>query len=366
MSDDLYIGLMSGTSADGVDAVLVQFIQHEPLRMRIIGHHSQSFSNDLRASIHSFRTSGSNELERLGHLDRQLGDIFAEVVNALLVQSGHDSADIRAIGSHGQTIRHQPTGTHPFTVQIGDPNTIAERTGITTVSDFRRRDVAAGGQGAPLVPAFHQALVSATQKNTAIINIGGIANITVLRSGDEPRGWDTGPGNNLMDGWIQRHKSARLDTDGAWAATGIINKTLLNTLLADDYFGRSAPKSTGPETFNLEWLDSFLSGEERPEDVQRTLIALTATTIAQALNAEGVEQSFVCGGGAFNALLTEELSQQLDGSLRSTQELGVHEQLMEAAAFAWLAAQRLASKPGNVPSATGASGLRILGAIYAP
>lgn len=366
MSDDVYIGLMSGTSADGVDAVLVQFMQHEPLELKIIGHHEQSFSNDLRESIHSFRSSGPSELERLGRLDRQLGEIFADVVNALLVQCGRDSAEIRAIGSHGQTIRHQPHGDHPFTVQIGDPNTIAERTGITTVADFRRRDVAAGGQGAPLVPAFHHALVSPTEKNTAIINIGGIANITVLRPGDVPRGWDTGPGNTLLDSWIQRQKDARFDVGGGWAATGNIDTALLNKLLAEDYFGRSAPKSTGPEFFNLEWLNAFLSGRERPEDVQRTLIALTAMTIADALNAEGIQQSYVCGGGAFNTLLTDELGHLLNGSLHSTQELGVHEQLMEAAAFAWLAAQRLSSKPGNVPTATGAAGLRTLGAIYAP
>ena len=362
MTQDLFIGLMSGTSADGIDAVLVSY---EDRRGRLLQTHHTEMPGALREEILSLRHAGANELHRMAVLDQQLAVAYAETVNGLLAQADVSAKDISAIGSHGQTIRHHPEGTSPYTWQIGDPNRLAEMTGISVVADFRRRDMAAGGQGAPLVPAFHQAQIAQPGIATAIVNIGGIANITLISADGEVKGWDTGPGNTLMDGWIHRHQSLPFDAAGAWAATGQVLEPLLQAGLRHPFFVAPAPKSTGPEMFHLDWFDTLLSGHEKPEDVQRTLLELTAESIGRALDGVAVTDIRICGGGAYNNLLMERLSTRLTPvSVTSTEVAGVDPQWVEAWAFAWLAKQTVAGLPGNVPAVTGAEAPRVLGAIY--
>lgn len=363
-----YIGLMSGTSVDGVDAALVSISPEGALE--VLATHRHPFPETVRAAIQALMPSGPGEIDRAGELDMQLGELFADAANELLKQSGHAASGIRAIGSHGQTIRHRPQAAHPFTRQIGNPSVIAERTGISTIADFRSRDIAAGGHGAPLVPAFHESIFRKAGTNRAIVNIGGIANITGLPGDPQAAviGFDTGPGNTLLDGWIQHMRGEMLDRDGAWAASGSVLPELLARLLADNYFSLPPPKSSGREHFHLDWLRAALRGQESAQDVQATLAELTARSIADALNRHlpnTPAEIYICGGGVHNRDLMARLQRLLGAiPLSSTQKLGLDPDWVEAAAFAWLAHRTLAGKPGNLPSVTGAKHPVVLGGIY--
>ncbi|MCC7249753.1 MAG: anhydro-N-acetylmuramic acid kinase, partial [Lysobacter sp.] len=300
-----------------------------------------------------------------------IGRIFADAAGLALRDSDIASDRIAAIGSHGQTLRHRPQGDHPFTMQLGDPNLIAEHCGVRVVADFRRRDVAAGGHGAPLLPALHAALLTAPQEHRAVVNLGGIANITLLPpTGDthgEVRGFDTGPANALMDAWCLRHTGAGYDRDGAFALSGRVDTALLSTLLQEPWFSLPAPKSTGRDQFHLGWLERHLSGQESPPDVQATLLALTARTVADALNAAqpGTSRLIACGGGVHNPALMRALAATLPRvTVESSAAHGLDPDLVEAMGFAWLARQTVLGRPGNLPSVSGARGPRVLGAIY--
>lgn len=365
---ELYIGLMSGTSMDAIDAVLVDFSQG----IQLLGTHSVPLTDDLRQQVAGLCVSGPDEIERMGRLDGDLGEHFARAALGVLAASEHHPSQVHAIGSHGQTIRHRPQAHPPFTLQIADPNIIAERTGITVVADFRRRDMAAGGQGAPLVPAFHAGLFGESPGHRIVLNLGGIANITVLPVGqpDAVRGHDTGPANILMDAWCQARQGLSYDAGGQWAASGDIAPELLQRLLAHPYFARPSPKSTGREEFNLAWLQGEILSLGRPvsdADVQATLLELTAQSVMAGILDTGLDQGelLVCGGGAFNRCLWNRLQALLPGwTMRSTAELGLAPTWVEAAAFAWLARQTMLGLPGNLPAVTGARESRILGAIY--
>ncbi len=348
-----YIGLMSGTSLDGVDAVIVE----DDCR-QIIASHYLPYPNTLKNQLKSLTQSGQTSLKNLAQLDIEVATIFAQAVNQLLEQARPDSKNVEAIGSHGQTIYHQGGA---YSMQIGHGALIAEQTSITTVADFRMQDVAAGGQGAPLTPKYHQYLLDG--KDGVVINLGGIANITIIKNGGVS-GFDTGPANTLLDNWIFTQKQLDYDQDGLWAKTGKADEALLQALLADDYFAEKSPKSTGPEYFNLAWLAQYLSGNEPPQDVQRTLLELSAISISQHIPKD--VDVYLCGGGVHNKLLLERLAEQNPNSkITTTEALGVHPDFVEAAAFAYFAKQTLAGKPSNLPAVTGASNERILGAIYA-
>ena len=366
----LYIGLMSGTSADAVDAVLVDF---EPTQPNLLATHTLPLEPSARAAIHNLAHPGMNEIDRMGALDHELGRTFARAVNELLEKADCSSSQVTAIGSHGQTVRHRPPGQNesPFSLQIGDPNIIAQRTGITTIADFRRRDMAAGGHGAPLVPGFHNAFFHNVNESRAIVNVGGIANLTWLSAEDSPLGFDTGPGNVLMDAWIMKIRKAPYDQKGSWAATGRMNETLLQQLLTHPYFALIPPKSTGPEAFNLNWLIQELEDFERelaPEDVQATLLALTVQTVAASVSAmqnDARATVYLCGGGAYNLELRRALAGLLPQQrVTDTQELGIAPEWVEATAFAWLARQTTRRRAGNLPAVTGASQALVLGGIY--
>ena len=362
MTQPYFIGLMSGTSADGIDAVLVTAKGEQS---ELIGSHHRPMPARLREEILAFRQSGQDELHRLATLDVQLAEEYAAAVSALLEAAPLKATAVTAIGCHGQTLRHHPDGDTPYTLQIGDPNRLAELTGIMVVTDFRRRDVAAGGQGAPLVPAFHQARLVSTGVPTAVVNIGGIANISLVTSAGDVTGWDTGPGNTLMDGWVAQHQGEPFDRDGEWAASGAVIAPLLSALLQDPYFATRPPKSTGPEHFYLDWLAARLSGKEAPADVQCTLTELTVESLARALEGQHLDVIRVCGGGARNAWLMQRLNDRLKGTpVTTTEDIGVDPEWVEAWAFAWLAEQTLAGLAGNVPAVTGAAGARVLGGIY--
>lgn len=366
LADALYIGLMSGTSLDGVDALLVDFAAAPP---RAIASHYIPYPAALRRELLALSHASHIELHRLAQLDVRLGELYAAAVRELLNTSRIAADAIAAIGSHGQTVRHHPTGPHPYTLQLGDPNIIAERSGITTVADFRRRDMAAGGQGAPLVPAFHAALFRHAERNRVVLNLGGMANITVLpRDTAIPvTGFDTGPGNVLLDGWAARHRGTPYDAEGAWAAGGGVLPALLQRLLADPYFTTPPPKSTGRERFHLDWLEARLEGTEDPQDVQTTLLELTARSVAQAIadHAAGTEEILVCGGGANNTALMQRLARHLaPRTVHSTAHHGVEPQAVEAMAFAWLARQTLHGAAGNLPAVTGARHPVVLGGVY--
>jgi len=368
MAESIYIGLMSGTSLDGVDAVLVSFDTNTP---KLLSSYSYSIPEELQRKLIEFtRPNWQGSINQIGVFNQQLGKLFADASNALIQEANIDPKNIIAIGSHGQTIWHQPEGEFPFSLQLGDANLITEATGITTVADFRSRDIAAGGQGAPLVPAFHVNSLSHPDLNRVVLNIGGIANISVLPSQASNRpvmGFDTGPGNGLIDAWISSHKGISFDKNGDWARSGSIQTELLNTLLDDSYFSLPAPKSTGKEFFNISWLEKTLKDDlknHKPEDIQATLTELTALTIVKNID-KSCDELFVCGGGIHNQFLIERLKYHLPKTpIKSTQELGIDPDWMEAIAFAWLAKQTMEGKTGNLPSATGAKGTRILGAIY--
>ncbi|HEB93009.1 MAG TPA: anhydro-N-acetylmuramic acid kinase [Gammaproteobacteria bacterium] len=364
---EYYIGLMSGTSLDGIDAVLVDFASDPP---RLIEAHTHPLPDALRQQLGALCQPGDNEIERMGRADIALGERFAAAAQQLLRQTGIPATEIHAIGSHGQTIRHRPDAG--FTLQIGDANRIARHTGITTVADFRRRDMAAGGQGAPLVPAFHAALFRSPDITRVVLNLGGMANITLLPAHPERpvSGYDTGPGNVLMDAWARQHLGRPLDENGAWAATGCVNEALLTRCLSDAYFRQAPPKSTGREHFNTDWLAARLAESEHPHspaDIQATLCELTAVSVAEAVRQTDTDAAelLVCGGGTNNTYLLSRLEAHLDSmDVIPSNERGLAADWVEAVAFAWLARETLEARPGNLPAVTGASEAVVLGAVY--
>lgn len=351
---------------DAIDAALVDFSAATPRLVAALNH---PLPAALHAELSALCQPGEDEIERLGRADAALGEVFAEAVARLLEQAGIPATRLHAIGSHGQTVRHRPE-SH-FTLQIGDPNVIAERTGITTVADFRRRDLAAAGEGAPLVPAFHAAALGRAGRKQVVVNIGGMANITLLPADAAAvTGFDTGPGNVLMDAWARQHLGRPLDAGGAWAASGRVDGKLLAQLLEHEFFRRPPPKSTGRESFHAAWLAKQLheSGDSlSPADVQATLCELSAVSIAEAIRAHAAacEEVLVCGGGVHNAHLMARLRDHLRPTpVLASDERGVPADWMEAMAFAWLARETLAHRPGNLPAVTGAEHPVILGGIY--
>ena len=364
MAGELFIGLMSGTSLDGVDAALVEFNDGQPLR--VLHTHFLAYPATVKAKILALQHPTKNELEITALMANTLARLYADTVSQLLTNAKLSAEKISAIGCHGQTIRHRPD--LGFTMQIGNPALLAELTKITVVADFRSRDIAAGGQGAPLVPAFHKAIFAHARMNRAIINIGGIANITYLASSGEVFGFDSGPGNMLLDAWIKQHLDLDFDADGAWAATGTVIEPLLSEMLADPYFLLPPPKSTGRDLFNHLWLNALLNNTNyKPNDVARTLLALTAYSIHRSLieYCGTVDEIYLCGGGAKNGLLAKQL-QSLSGNIKlsNIDELGIGTDWAEAVAFAWLAKQCMEGQTANLAEVTGAKGARILGAIY--
>ncbi|MSU52439.1 MAG: anhydro-N-acetylmuramic acid kinase [Opitutaceae bacterium] len=403
---ELFIGTLSGTSVDGIDAALVRFGE----RPELVATHSLAFPPELKAELLALGRPGDNEIDRLGRADVTLGRLFARAVNELLAKAGVASAAVRAVGSHGQTIRHRPGFDPAFTLQIGDPNVIAAESGITVVADFRRKDLALGGQGAPLVPAFHETVFRTKENDRVIVNLGGIANLTALPADPTAPilGFDTGPANTLLDAWARRVLGTPMDRDGALAARGHVVPGLLRAMLAEPFFGRPAPKSTGPEQFSTAWLETHLARLAAPPsdaDVQATLVALTARSVADAIRAlpgmgarsgKGVSpvgtehgrdahatpisdmggtpmpprkapEVFVCGGGARNPALMRALQEELPlRKVAPTDALGVAGDWVEALAFAWLARQHVLGLPGNCPRVTGASRAAVLGAVFLP
>ena len=367
---DYYIGLISGTSMDGIDAALLDGGATPP---RGILYHHHPYPGALRERLLNLAEDRQAfSLDDYGRLDSELGVQFARAALDLLEQARLPATQVRAIGSHGQTVRHRPNGPNPFSLQIGDPNRIAALTGITTVADFRRRDLALGGQGAPLVPAFHQACLRSDDEDRVVLNLGGIANITFL-PGDATQpvtGFDTGPANVLLDAWCQRHRQQAYDADGAWAGSGTAHPALLEQLLKHEYLARPAPKSTGREEFSLAWLEAQLvrlGAQPAPVDVQATLAQYSARSVADAIgrHAPTTRRVLVCGGGAHNGDLLRRLQALLPGVVaESTAALGLDPDQVEALAFAWLAQQTLAGKPGNLPAVTGATAPAVLGGIY--
>ena len=361
----LFLGLISGTSADGIDAALVRF---DP-GIEVIATETVAYPPDIRQRLLALTAAAASiSLDEFGALDVAVGECFADAALQLLGKTGVSPAAISAIGSHGQTVRHRPDGRYPFSLQIGDASVIAERTGICTIADFRRRDVAAGGQGAPLAPAFHAAAFS-TLMPCALLNLGGIANLSLLTNEQDILGFDTGPANCLLDAWNARHIGTPCDINGVWASSGRVNTDLLRELLDDPYFDATPPKSTGREVFNLDWLDVRLEHHALSAvDVQATLLLLSTRSIANALKQSGspAQHVLACGGGVHNTALMASLAAELHPvSLASTSSVGVDPDFVEAALFAWLAWQRLEGKPGNLPGVTGARGLRVLGAVHA-
>lgn len=367
MKPAAYIGLMSGTSMDGIDAVLTSFSEG-----RAVIHSTCTicYPDELKHRLIKL-CQNQGCPDELGALDHAIGELFSQAALGVLDSAAAADVDVKAIGSHGQTIRHQPRGTNAFSMQLGDPNLIVEATGITTIADFRRRDMAAGGEGAPLVPAFHQAIFGSPGQNLCIVNIGGIANISCLLNTptEQVYGFDTGPGNALMDAWCLDQTGKSYDENGDWANEGRVIQPLLSDMLSDAYFTLPPPKSTGKEKFNLDWIKTFLNRhpDTSPSDVQRTLLELTVISIAKQLPESADLKVYICGGGSRNRLLMQELRRACSPfSVNSTAEIGLDPQWVEAAAFAWLAQQTLNRKPGNLPAVTGAKGERILGAVYWP
>lgn len=363
----LFIGLMSGTSMDAIDCALVNFRDAD---FELVATHCSPYPPQTRQALLNLCSPGENEINRCGQLDREVGFLFAKACNSLLKTAGMSSTCILAIGSHGQTVRHQPLLQHPFTLQIGDPNIIAELTGITTIADFRRRDMVRGGQGAPLTPAFHHFAFSSSSKSRVVVNIGGIANLTFLPNDNKAsvKGFDCGPGNTLLDEWIRRHHDQHYDRDGTWAKSGRVDDVLLRRFLEDDYCKLPYPKSTGREYYNLSWLDKKLAGVSvSPSNVQATVAQFTAHCIMDGINQDTRDscEILLCGGGVHN----KDLVERIDGlkgrhHLFTTDRFGVDPDWVEAIAFAWLARQTLNRLPGNLPAVTGAQGECVLGGIF--
>lgn len=370
MSDEeKYIGLMTGTSVDSIDTALITIKDNKV--KKVVAYAEYPISKDVRKKIEELCLPGFNEIDKLGQLSRELGLLFADATLSLLAKENVKASSIKAIGSHGQTIRHRPDYDHPFTLQIGDPSTIAFQTGITTIADFRTKDIAGGGQGAPLTPVFHNTQFSDNLTPRIVLNIGGIANVSRLRSNSDVSllGFDTGPGNTLMDYWIKRHLQESYDHQGHWAKSGTLNSELLNLMLAHPYFQKTPPKSTGREEFSSRWLNDILAKTPsiKPQNIQRTLCELTALTISKAISECATEggEIILCGGGSKNIFLIERLSALLPGyQFDSTESHGIAVEAVEAAAFAWLAHRTLNSLPGNCASVTGACRDLILGGIY--
>lgn len=368
---DLYIGLMSGTSMDGVDAVLAAFPSQTPDELHTLACAHLPFPDDLLDQLHALQTSGPDELHREAIAANALAELYARAVQAILGEAGIAASSVTAIGAHGQTVRHRPE--LGYTRQISNPALLAELTGIDVVADLRSRDIAAGGQGAPLVPAFHRAVFSHTGETRVLANIGGIANISVLRPGGEVTGFDTGPGNVLLDLWCNEQLGKPYDANGAWAASGAVLPHLLDALLDEPYLRLPPPKSTGRDLFNADWLQRKLAAYSghAAVDIQATLSAFTAATLADAIHVQAPDATtvFICGGGAYNAQLLVDLERALiqrgiQPPVKTTEVLGVPPQQVEALAFAWLAQRHVLRQSANLPSVTGARGPRILGALY--
>lgn len=359
---ELFIGVMSGTSLDGIDTVLVD----TTTKLHIVDHYYKAYDTQLKHELLDLCAPGADEIERMAIADIKVAELVAETIDKLLDQSSTLRRNVTAIGSHGQTIRHAPAR---YSLQIGDPNHIAHLTGITTVADFRRKDIAAGGQGAPFAPAFHRAAFADADKLRAIVNIGGMANITVLAPMHPCIGYDTGPGNVLLDAWIQQQRGETYDESGTWARQGEVDEELLARLLAYDYFAQPFPKSTGREQFNLSWLAQRLADSKlAPVDVQRTLTELSVVSICDAIAAHGtMDEIYVCGGGANNAFLMARLQALIPSSqLATTSALGIAPELVEASAFAWFAQQTIRRNPVDLCSITGAGKVSVLGGVYYP
>jgi anhydro-N-acetylmuramic acid kinase len=364
---DLFIGLMSGTSLDGVDGVLADFASPRSL---VLAHAAAPFAPELREDLLALNTSGPDELHQAWLAGNALMRAYAEVVHRLLAAAGMQAADVQAIGAHGQTVRHRPGAFDRigYTIQLAQPALLAELTGIDVVADFRSRDVAAGGQGAPLAPFFHRAAFGREGETLGVLNIGGISNLTLLRADGSQIGFDCGPGNALMDAWCLRHTGQAFDADGAWAAQGQVLPQLLAAWMAEPFFAASPPKSTGRDLFNAAWLDRHLAHRaDAAVDVQATLTELTARTVADDVQRHqgGLGQLIVCGGGAFNGTLMRRLAALLPGTrVASSAEWGLPPQQVEAAAFAWLARKCVRREALDLQSTTGARGARVLGAVY--
>lgn len=369
-SNGIYLGLMSGTSADGLDIAAISCEQHPP---QTLCTHSVAYPKDLKDSILALYTPGDNEIDRMGALDNELGKFIGNAVNSFVESNGLNKSSIRCVCSHGQTIRHRPTGNAPFTLQIGDPNQIAAITDLTVVADIRRKDMALGGQGAPLAPAFHYSAFSNADTNRAVVNIGGIANTSLIPAETSAPviGFDTGPGNGLMDEWIQKHKNESYDPSGNWARSGATQEEILEKLLADPYFSAAPPKSTGREYFCLDWLTQTVPKLDQipPENIQRTLLELTAKSVAKSISEWAVSpgEVILCGGGVHNGLLVERLSAQMPKwKVISSAALGIDPDYMEAIAFAWFGQQTLNRLTSSLSSVTGATKNAVLGCIYPP
>jgi anhydro-N-acetylmuramic acid kinase len=353
---------MSGTSLDGIDAVLVDLSRPKPLQ---IAQYYLPFDDVLKKNLLALHLPAHNELHQAQTIGNQISRMYAASVAPLLAQAKVSNRDVEAVGCHGQTIRHCPE--YGYSLQIGNSALLAELTGITVVSDFRSRDIAAGGHGAPLVPAFHDHVLRHSNIHRVIVNIGGISNLTSMPPGTPASGFDCGPGNILMDAWCMEHQGKPHDDNGAWAASGNILPDLLEQMLAEPYFALPPPKSSGRDMFNISWLKNKLQGNEAAANVQATLLELTSRSIAQAIqkHCRGAEEIYICGGGAHNLTLFNRLAALLPGcSVRTTDTLGVDSDYLEALAFAWLAQQALHGKPANLPQVTGAKHTCVLGAIY--
>lgn len=370
--NEIYIGLMSGTSLDGVDGVVADFGPHADSRpLQVLAHVSAPFDTAFRAELLALNTPGDNELHRAALAGNRLARCYATVVQQLLERSEIPRASVGAVGAHGQTVRHRPQEFDGigYTLQLLQPALLAELTGMTVAADFRARDVAAGGHGAPLAPAFHQALFAVPGHEVAVLNVGGIANLTLLRPGQPTVGFDCGPGNALMDLWCTHHLGQPYDDAGRWAASGTVVDALLHRLMADPWLSLPPPKSTGRDLFNERWLQQHLAHvPAQPADVQATLCELTAASASTHCreHAPGVRELVVCGGGAFNAHLMRRLAARLPGvQVVDSGQRGLPPLQVEAAAFAWLARQRVLGHSGNLPSVTGAAGPRVLGGLHA-
>ena len=374
MHTDLFIGVMTGTSADGIDICLAS-IQHS--KIDLIDSVSIDFPSNLKSEIKALCFPGTNEIFRAHSLGIKLSILTAQHINQLLAKNLIPATNVHAIGFHGQTIRHHPEAEYAFSTQVGCASTLAHHTKIKTITDFRMADIAAGGQGAPLVPAFHQSVFQSQSENRLIINIGGIANITCIPADPNKTisGFDTGPGNTLLDEWIFTQQQKDFDRSGDWARTGKTISKLLNTMKNDSYIIKAAPKSTGKEYFNLSWLNQHLEDfpNSKPEDIQRTLVEFTSNSICDNIQSilknlnEHPTSAYLCGGGINNTFLVETLKSQLpELKISSTSELGIHPQLVEASAFAWLASRTVSGLAGNLKEVTGAHQDKVLGGIYLP